>query len=219
MDKDLMQREQLSALADGQLDDAAWEQALQFAHEEEGRSSWSLYHLVGDVLRSPELAEHADNGEFLQRLQQRLATEPLPGRPAQESLQTVLAPQGLAKPAANAPLFHWKRVAGLASVAAVAVVGWSSWSSLQDAPGGAPLMALSSVPAAAPVAPAPAAAALAPAPSVLAQANSPDATAPVMLRDPRLDELLAAHQQFGNTSALQMPAGFLRNATFAAPAR
>ena len=47
----------------------------------------------------------------------------------------------------------------------------------------------------------------------------PDANAAqsqVMIRDPRLDELLAAHRQLGNnTSALQMPAGFLRNATFA----
>ena len=30
---------------------------------------------------------------------------------------------------------------------------------------------------------------------------------PVMIRDPRLDELLAAHGQYGNTTALQMPAG------------
>jgi sigma-E factor negative regulatory protein RseA len=34
-----------------------------------------------------------------------------------------------------------------------------------------------------------------------------------------LDQLLAAHQQFGGTSALQMPAGFVRNATFERPAR
>jgi sigma-E factor negative regulatory protein RseA len=40
-----------------------------------------------------------------------------------------------------------------------------------------------------------------------------------MLRDPRLDELLAAHKQYGGASALQMPAGFLRNATFEAPQR
>jgi sigma-E factor negative regulatory protein RseA len=39
-------------------------------------------------------------------------------------------------------------------------------------------------------------------------------TAPVMIRDPRLDELLAAHKQFSGASALQQPAGFLRNATF-----
>ena len=43
--------------------------------------------------------------------------------------------------------------------------------------------------------------------------------AQVMLRDPRLDELLAAHKQFGSTTALQMPAGFLRNATFETPSR
>jgi sigma-E factor negative regulatory protein RseA len=40
------------------------------------------------------------------------------------------------------------------------------------------------------------------------------AEAPVMIRDPQLDALLAAHRQFGGTSALQMPAGFLRRATF-----
>ena len=41
----------------------------------------------------------------------------------------------------------------------------------------------------------------------------------VMIRDPRLDELLAAHNQFGSTSALQMPAGFLRNDNFSTPSR
>jgi sigma-E factor negative regulatory protein RseA len=35
-----------------------------------------------------------------------------------------------------------------------------------------------------------------------------------MIRDPQLDAMLAAHKQFGGASALQMPAGFLRNATF-----
>jgi sigma-E factor negative regulatory protein RseA len=39
----------------------------------------------------------------------------------------------------------------------------------------------------------------------------------VMLRDPRLDELLEAHRQAGGAS--QMPSGFLRNATFEAPSR
>ena len=39
----------------------------------------------------------------------------------------------------------------------------------------------------------------------------------VMLRDPRLDQLLEAHQQAGGAS--QMPSGFLRNATFEGPTR
>jgi sigma-E factor negative regulatory protein RseA len=38
-----------------------------------------------------------------------------------------------------------------------------------------------------------------------------------MVRDARLEELLAAHKEFGGASALQMPSGFLRNATFEAP--
>jgi sigma-E factor negative regulatory protein RseA len=38
-----------------------------------------------------------------------------------------------------------------------------------------------------------------------------------MLRDARLDELLAAHQQAGGGS--QMPSSFLRNATFEGPSR
>jgi sigma-E factor negative regulatory protein RseA len=41
----------------------------------------------------------------------------------------------------------------------------------------------------------------------------------VMIRDARLDEFLAAHRQLGGASALQMPAGFLRNATFEGPIR
>jgi sigma-E factor negative regulatory protein RseA len=35
-----------------------------------------------------------------------------------------------------------------------------------------------------------------------------------MIRDAELDALLAAHRQFGGTSAFQVPTGFLRNATF-----
>ena len=212
MDKNLTQREQLSALADGQLDDEAFEQALQFAHEEDGRASWQLYHLVGDVLRSPELAHHADNGAFLQRLQQRLADEPVPGRPVQESLQAAVPLQvPVVAEAANASVFQWKMVAGLASVAAVAVVGWSSWSSLQSAQSGTAMAVLSSAPVAVPAATPPALA--------LAQTSATPPAEQIMLRDPRLDELLAAHQQFGNTTALQMPARFLRNATFEAPSR
>ena len=42
-------------------------------------------------------------------------------------------------------------------------------------------------------------------------------TPQVMLRDPRLDALLEAHQQAGGGS--HMPSGFLRNATFEGQSR
>jgi sigma-E factor negative regulatory protein RseA len=59
----------------------------------------------------------------------------------------------------------------------------------------------------------PAAVAAAPA-SASASVVAANDNVQVMIRDPRLDELLAAHKQFGGASALQQPAGFLRNATF-----
>lgn len=41
----------------------------------------------------------------------------------------------------------------------------------------------------------------------------------VMLRNPELDALMAAHQQMGGHSAWQAPSGFLRNATYERPLR
>lgn len=203
MNENLTQREQLSALADGQLRGEAMAQALQFAEQEEGMATWQIYHLVGDVLRSPELARPADDGAFLRRLQQQLALEPSPVRAAPERWAPVaVSPERVATEAANAPLWGWKMVAGFASLAVVAAVGWNAWSDIQGANTGAQLAA------------APAATLTA-----VAEAEGGAGGAPVMIRDPRLDELLAAHKQFGGTSALQMPAGFLRNATFEAPAR
>jgi sigma-E factor negative regulatory protein RseA len=86
-------------------------------------------------------------------------------------------------------------VVGLASVAVVAVLAWQGFKG-SEAPG----------------------AQLAVAPQAGTTAGDPDVT-PVMIRDPQLDALMAAHRQFGGTSALQMPTGFLRNATFEAGAR
>ena len=201
MNENLKQREQLSALVDGALQGEELSCAFDFARQPEGRETWHLYHLVGDVLRSPELASGTDSRDFLSRLRQGLAAEPAPVLAAPAELHQVVSPQTAPVPAANASEFRWKMVAGFASLAVVAAVGWNSWGYLQgNAPVAAPLAVA-----------APASA------EVLAVA---DGVAPaVMIRDPRLDELLAAHKQFGSTSALQMPAGFLRNATFEAPAR
>jgi sigma-E factor negative regulatory protein RseA len=55
--------------------------------------------------------------------------------------------------------------------------------------------------------------------TTLALAVPVPAETQIMIRDPQLDALLEAHQQLGGYSALQRPAGFLRNATFERPAR
>ncbi len=201
MNTDLMQREQLSALADGQLQGDEWAQALQFAAQEDGQTTWQLYHLVGDVLRSPELAQHQHGTRsMVMRVREQLAQEPLHGRLPEAAPVAAQIERPEAAVAANAAVYRWKLAAGFASLAAVAAIGWSSFAGLQGAGSpGAPLA----------VAPAPA---QPPAAPVVAAAGNEGQQ--VMIRDPRLDELLAAHKQFGSTSALQMPAGFLRNATF-----
>ncbi|MDY0107596.1 MAG: sigma-E factor negative regulatory protein [Giesbergeria sp.] len=201
MNDDLKQREQLSALADGQLDGEEWAQALQFAEQDEGRETWQMYHLVGDALRSADLARASQGSDFLARLHQKMAQEPLPVRmPSALAVQ----PASLQAPpvqAANDSLFRWKMVAGFASLAAVAAIGWNALGHVRGDSASGPQLA--AAPATAPV-------------QAVATSN-PDAQ--VMLRDPRLDELLAAHKQYSGTTALQMPAGFLRNANFDSPSR
>lgn len=196
---DMSERELVSALADGQLqgDDIARALAL-IERSEEARAYWHACHLVGDVLRAQELAaDAARDAVFVARLRQRLQAEAPQPSPV-DAIESVAAGADAAgvvgqnhaqDPAANDASLRWKLVAGFASLAAVAAVGWQLVTQDGTAQGSAQL----------------------------AQAGGEPAQ--VVLRDPRLDQLLAAHQQFGGTSALQMPAGFLRNATFEGPIR
>jgi sigma-E factor negative regulatory protein RseA len=101
---------------------------------------------------------------------------------------------------ANASVFRWKVLAGLACTALVGVIGLTQWtqSGFQN---GAQLAIHAPLP---------------PPSAPVVAAN--DSLGP-MMRDPQLDELMAAHRQLGGHSALQVPAGFLRNATFEGPTR
>ena len=199
-------RELVSALADGQLRGEECARALALIeHSADARAQWHAYHLVGDVLRAQELgATSARDAAFTERLRQRLQQEVALERPAvamnfiaASAYSSSSEGQNRAEhPSANDASMRWKLVAGLASLATVMVVGWHLTSD-DGKVGEAPQLAQVSVPV---------------------QPVAGEAT-PAMIRDPRLDQLLAAHQQFGGTSALQMPAGFVRNATFERPAR
>lgn len=210
MDDTMDDKELISALADGRLEGDAFARAMALVQSQRGAlEDWHTYHLIGDVLRSRELAGGIPPARFLERLSARLAQEGT--RPQVDTLPPIAVRS--AQPAANDGTFRWKMVAGVASVGAFAAIGWSV---LSGAPAGAPAQPQL---AAAPAAESPLASAIQQPPAsaggpVLAR-NEPG----VMIRDPKLDELLAAHRQFGGASALQMPAGFLRNATFEGPAR
>ncbi|MDR0226197.1 MAG: sigma-E factor negative regulatory protein [Burkholderiaceae bacterium] len=229
MNDDLIELEQLSAMADGELSSTELQAALAYAESEAGQQAWRMYHLVGDVLRSPELAHHSRH-DVLSGVRAQLALEPR--RPlvsvAPEQLEQIARPSlGKAvangaplRDAANASVFRWKMAAGFASVAAVAAIGWSVMLGAPSGtavPGQGPALAVLG-----PTAPAGEGqefplGATAQSSSVVAVAG-PNGQS-VMLRDPRLDALLASHPQFSGPATLQMPASFLRNANFAAAPR
>lgn len=191
--------ELISALADGQLHGEEFARAVQAATGDgQARANWHAYHLIGDVLRSPELAQTGRDSTFLARLQARLDAENVV--PTEQAYpQPADVPSAMAQAAANDASFRWKLVAGFACVAAIAAIAWGT----VVAPGGAAgQIELARAPQNTQL------------PVTLASGERQ-----VMIRDSRLDELMAAHRQFGGTSALQMPAGFLRNATFEGPAR
>lgn len=194
--------EMVSALADGELQGDAFARAMDVLATDAGaRESWHAYHLVGDVLRSAELASPSNGADFVARFRDRLQQDgasPVPaGLPVHDGAQVAAARIGAGRAPANAPGFGWPLVAGLASLTAVAAIAWNVLGGAGKAlPAGAEM-----------------------AQAAPQQQTRVEPASPVMIRDARLDELLAAHRQAGGASALQMPAGFLRNATFESPGR
>ncbi len=187
-------REVLSALADGELRGAEFAAALDDAQQAESLETWHRYHLIGEVLRSSQTrCSAAHDSAFLQTLRGRLGTESV-------TLVAAIEPIVVRADAANDGVWRWKMVAGLASVTAIGVMAWSVAGPLLSGGSGAVLARADNGPM----------------PSGAVLVASPEGT---ILRDARLDEMLAAHRQVGGNSALQMPAGFLRNATFEGNAR
>lgn len=183
----------LSALADGQAD-AAGPACGLWGQDAAARQTWHAYHLIGDVLRSDELAhEPARDAAFLARLREKLAAEPVvlaPPAPAarERSRQPWLLPAAAA--------------AGFVAVAGVLVV-------LQLGTPGVPaptaVLAGASGPGFTAVGNA-----AAPAPHA-----GPGGAG--FIRDPRLDEYLRAHQAARGGVAAAAPGGTLRRVDVAAP--
>lgn len=184
-------RERVSALMDG--DDIGAEAVQAVLADSRLVQAWHTYQVVGDVLRSAELAPSRSDLAFLGRLEQRLAQESLRTVSLGGDVANPVAASG--KPAANTAVFGWKILASAACVALVGVVAMQLGVTVGGRVDG-------QMAATQPV--------VAPSPNMVVA----DSAAGSMLRDPRLDELMAAHRQLGGHSALQVPAGFLRNATY-----
>lgn len=201
--------DELSSLVDGELDAAAAARVCgRWRDDGEVRAQWHAYQLIGDVLRSEDLANTASHDSaFLASLRTRLAQEPVVLAPMPA---VAVAPEAaaLARPARR-----WAAPAAVAAgfmvVAGTLVVTQMTGGSRGQA-GAEPLMA--GTPAAVPVV----AAADRAASVVEMPAGSLDGQ---LVRNVRLDEYLAAHKKFGGSSLPGGPQGYLRNVAVEAPAR
>jgi sigma-E factor negative regulatory protein RseA len=202
--------ERISALMDGALRAQECPGVVrQVLADPEGARVWHAYHLVGDALRSPELVPAGDDHAFWERLSQKLAqatdkphwvvaaaTEAMVVDDATSisSERAIPIARPRARVAANASLWRWKLLAGAACSALVGVVVLGLWPQT-SATNGIQLASQA-------------------APEAEQALAAVEGSEGVMLRDPHLDQLIAAHQQVSGHSALQAPSGFLRNATY-----
>ena len=214
--------ELVSALMDGQLRGPLLGQTARAAAQDaEALTRWRDYHLIGEALRAPAAQQTValSSPAFFARLEQRLADEgvlqtrwpeswavagsmrpPATAAVKKPAIAEPHAPQALAR--SRAILKARPSHAAMAAMVGMVVVA------------AATLMPASELPRWAQTAP------MAPQ-QVAVQALAHQPLTPLehlkaapTLRDPRLQEFLAAHQQAAGNSALSVPAGHFLNATF-----
>lgn len=207
-------REQISALADGELsDDQQMEMALGALRHEQTRADWDIYHQIGDVMRSDDMAIQLSPG-FAARMAERLDAEPTIVAPvAANNLADVPSSAGAIGAVSvngSRPAKRWA-VPGMAAAAAMAAIAFVTTPQLMVAMRGDSTTS----------------------PSLLASGDSSTqsrrgaadvnreqglvvaTSVPegVVLRDSRIDDYLLAHQRF--SPSVYSTAQYARSATFA----
>ena len=196
----------LSALADGEASAAHVAAACHAWREDPAaRQTWHAYQLIGDVLRSDELARPASaDVAFLSRLRTRLADEPvvlapmpvLVREPASELAATRMQTAAASGRASSRWLVPAAVAAGFVAVAGVLVV------TRINAPDSGVVEARASAPGS----------------QAVAAATAPTTPAVTMIRSPELDAYLRAHQSARGGAAVAVPGGMLRSAEVLVPA-
>lgn len=162
---------QVAALADGAVDRREAQMILdRLIRSETMRSTWNEIHLIGDCLRSDDLAHNDDGAGFLRRFSEHLEKEP-----------PIIAPRPL-----NRGLHRkWLRY-GLPGVSVAAAVAMVTWMILPQINPAGPVVV-----AAKPAAPTLAAQAGVSGPGVASQPAAVDMA--------KLNEYLAAHRQLSDS--------------------
>ena len=202
VDPDGASAEWLSALADGEATMAELDALLGSSVASAGlHDRWHSYQVTGEVLRgNVSLSSTRSPQAFLAGVMAGLpetVSMPL-------TLEKVSSVVHMRAPAANDAVIRWKLLAGAASVAAVVAVSWSVLRTSPGAADGGPVAG----PQLAAVEP------VVQSPLAVSEPVAVKTEQGTLIRDARLEQLLAEHRQFGGASALQTPAGFLRNATY-----
>lgn len=198
-------QEQISAFADGELDGSRTDGAVAALRLPEGQAAWDLYHQIGDALRSEEMA-FALSPNFAARMTARLEAEPAIVAPKTIQAQPEQQVAARAMAVARGSMKRYAITGGAAfAVAAIALISTPQLMvATKDrvSPTNMSTMTASTGPLA------------------VASSNSlPVAVAggtgygTVVLRDPRIDEYLLAHQRF--SPFLYSTAQYARSATFA----
>lgn len=185
MNTNMAVQERISVFADGETSDAQRDITLGDLRGAEGQATWALYHQIGDLLRSDEMAAPMSAG-FAASMAQRLAAEPVLIAPAAVERGRKAGFRRLALPGVLA-----------AAAAAVAFVATPQLMvAMQGAPASGPAIAAvgdSSV-------------------SRTALAGNA-ARAGVVMRSQGIDDYLMAHQRF--SPSVYSSAQYARAATFA----
>ena len=200
-------KERLSALVDGELEVAASTgSCAAWAADPALRADWHAWHLIGDVLRSEDLASDPRHDRaFCAQVRSRLEAEPV-----------VLAPTPALGGSAGGHSERQRRPGRWAAAGAIAagfvlVVGTvgvlrpGAWA--PDA-----RVAIAETPTSTTASPATPKSEAAAQPIVTVADSK-------IIRDAQLERYLEAHKQFAGTSALGVPSAFLRSATVDSAAR
>jgi sigma-E factor negative regulatory protein RseA len=192
--------------ADGQTADVHAHTASQLWRDDAGaRQAWHNYHLIGDVMRSDELASTpAHDAAFLQRLRTRLASEPVPiSKPVQAPAKVPV------QTSKTAPITRW-----LAPVAAAAGVLLVAGVVLLNRPGAWGGDAAGPAVAVAPASPLQRVGTAGQSAGAAVGVAAVGADAAGVIRNPQLDgrlqEYLRAHQATRGGMVAAVPGGSLR---------
>jgi len=194
-----MDAEKLSALWDGECPAADVESTVAaYGRDPQVQLAWRSYqhisHVLGGQITAPA------NPDFVAGVMAQVALQMPPQSsprqlPVERHVQTAPVRVPIRPEASNDHVFRWKWVAGVAAVLAVAAVTWQV--AVLPTSGAQPQWAVLTEPV--------------PQSEAVALVQTGHGA---VLRDPALDEMMAAHRPYGGMTALQVPAGYLRNTTY-----